>query len=111
MPYCISGRYVLSHTGPMGATVVMNMSDNCAAVLSYENMSAYERRRRGKCTLLMIVGRTSADGMEKSQYRAKVFYESQHVSKPLWFRPGLQERAGMYNEYRMQRGSEGRLDQ
>lgn len=67
MPYCISGRYVLNHTGPMGATVVMNISDNCAAVLNYENMSAHERRRIEKCTLLMIVGRTSAEGMEKSQ--------------------------------------------
>lgn len=45
-----------STAGMTGATVVRPMSPSCSAVLY----------------LLIVVGRTSAEGSEKSQYRANV---------------------------------------
>jgi hypothetical protein len=46
--------------GITGATAVENMSPSCSAVLYLD----------------ICVGRTSADGMEKSQYRENVFWRA-----------------------------------
>jgi hypothetical protein len=46
-----------------------------------------EADRFGDFTLLMVVGRTSAEGSEKSQYRASVFYVG--VVGIIFFREGM----------------------
>lgn len=55
--HCIRVKDVVRSTATTGATVVSPSRPSCRAVLY----------------LLMVVGRTSAEGREKSQYLAKVF--------------------------------------
>lgn len=57
MTYCIAVIAAVTSTVTNGMAVVAPMRASCRAVLY----------------LLMVVGRTSADGKEKSQYRENVF--------------------------------------
>lgn len=54
--HCKAARAVLASTGTRGFTIVAPIKPSCRNVLY----------------LLMVVGRTSADGREKSQYRMNV---------------------------------------
>lgn len=56
-PYCKAARPTLASKATRGFTIVAPISPSCKNVLY----------------LLMVVGRTSADGREKSQYRMNVF--------------------------------------
>ena len=74
--YCKPCKASPGSTGRIGLTVVVPISRSWSAVLTY-----YWFRRVGvgvvvlgkEQTLLIVVGCTSAEGNEKSQYREKVF--------------------------------------
>ncbi len=64
--HCITPSAVLISTaGITGASTVMPIRPSCRAVL----------------TLLISVGRTSAEGSEKSQYRAKVLGGGREIQR------------------------------
>lgn len=57
-----------------GEMVVVPIRTSCSAVLYYPDYkSISEGHACGGRTFEICVGRTSADGMEKSQYRLNVF--------------------------------------
>ena len=60
--------------GNNGLTVDQPIRSSCRAVLTCSECQRNgKKRKRLKYTLLMYVGRTSAEGMEKSQYLWNVF--------------------------------------
>lgn len=61
--------------GSMGLMVAVPIRSSCSAVLIYGTVGLWAHIEVIGCylTLLIWVGRTSAEGMEKSQYLLNVF--------------------------------------
>ena len=94
--------------GRIGLTVAVPMRSNCSAVLTYRMVNlARDDAEVGQIslTLLIWVGRTSAEGMEKSQYLWNVFWrEMGHVMNSGRARDDLPAREATCNGCRTRRG-------
>ncbi len=83
-------------TGSIGLMVAVPMRSNCSAVLTYRKAELRNDAGPVVCylTLLIWVGRTSAEGMEKSQYRLNVFCQETRSRDELKTRKGGPTGAG-----------------